>query len=50
MVGNFILFQPSEAPRYHEKRKALSTVFYKSKIQTITECVKHVTMSEIRRH
>jgi hypothetical protein len=40
-----ILFQASEDPIYNDKRKALSTVFFKSRLAGMTKIIKSVTLN-----
>ena len=43
-----IVFQPSEDPTYPEKRKALSSAFFKNKLLGMTQIIKEITLKEIR--
>ena len=48
-MRNTILFQHTHDPTYADKRKALSGVFFKSKLVGMTKIIKQVTLSEIKK-
>jgi len=48
-MPNSILFQATEHPNYHEKRKVLSAAFFKSKLISMTQIIKEVADKEVKR-
>jgi len=49
MMPNSILLQKTEDPIYSDKRRALSGVFFKSKLGGMIKIIKQVTLSEIKK-
>ena len=48
IMPSSIVFQPSEDPTYPEKRKALSSAFFKNKLLGMTQIIKEITLKEIK--
>jgi len=48
LARSSIIFQPTEEPDYHQKRKALSQAFFKKKITSLIEIIKSVTMKHLK--
>ena len=48
-MPNSILFQDTHDKNYADKRKALSGVFFKSKLTGMTKIIKQVTLQEIKK-
>ena len=42
-----IFWQATEEPTYHARRKTLATAFFKSKLPTLIEIIKEVTMRHL---
>jgi hypothetical protein len=50
IIPESIIFQSqADQPNLPEKRKALSAAFFKSKLVRMTDIIKRVTISEIRK-
>jgi hypothetical protein len=49
LMDQSIVFQPSEEPTYDLKRKALGSAFSRSKLNSMTKCVKEFTLLQIKR-
>jgi len=49
LMPESILFQKTQDPLYVNKRKALSGVFFKSKLLAMCETIKSVTIAEIQK-
>jgi cytochrome P450 len=43
-----VVFQATEHAQYTEKRKALGSAFFKSKLEGMTQIIKQVTLMEIK--
>jgi cytochrome P450 len=48
VVPESIAFQMTEHPKYAEKRKVLSGIFFKQKLIEMTTCIKQCTLDNIR--
>ena len=49
IIPSSILFQETDETDYLEKRKTLSAAFFKSKLISMTNIIKKVTLNEVKK-